>query len=702
MNPLKRWAAALVGAVMLAGTQMPAAAQAAPEDVPFTVDQGGYPLAASEFLAQASWVAPKPQLLKDGSPVAPDELVATGQTLRVFGIDAPGTPLDVPVVVIGDVTGTGQAGLGQITRIAQAMTGREPLEGIWLAAGDINGSGQIDLGDLVEAAQEFKAVTSAEEDIFQLVTVPAHTELLSADYTLNVPLHLNPGQPDIPYISTDTIGVVLGALLSEPDALDAPIAQLTDGQTVIYERPNGTTAWIDFETDTICVTDYDRFYSVPNSMADMLFFGLDTIGDENADYPALTRLPGSFRRAGNPVAVDLSEYGIDCVWDNGRGFIPLQTFSDLLLAPRGVQFAYNGRDCFLLETGQLGKLAEQYYAVEPGPRSAELAAFNYNELCLALDLYYGLADEHDIHDFDALFRQTGLRQQLLSSSAETADKALGTLVMGILADMHSSLLAPSPYAGADATIQSGALSPSIGQYASCDALFRQARAKAYPEGVPAYEEIGDTAYVTLDAFLGAGDPDDAVDFDYPALSDVPGIIREAQRQITRPDSPVRNVVLDLTCNGGGAAHQAVYAACWLLGAAECNLESTLTGAQTSVRFRADVNGDGNYAVDDSVSHLKCYCLISPVSFSAGTVVPALLKGTDVTLIGQPTSGGACAVMGLTTADGSVLTLSGPTRFCQRVNGSYYEVDRGITPDYPIAHVRDFYDRQALTEYIASL
>ena len=72
--------------------------------------------------------------------------------------------------------------------------------------------------------------------------------------------------------------------------------------------------------------------------------------------------------------------------------------------------------------------------------------------------------------------------------------------------------------------------------------------------VPGYMEIGDTAFVTVDNFLYSGNG-----IDYSALApdqlqfDTIGSIIYAHMKIAREDSPIRNVVLDLSLNNGGAA-----------------------------------------------------------------------------------------------------------------------------------------------------
>lgn len=57
------------------------------------------------------------------------------------------------IIVQGDVIGSGTMSLTQLVRLAQAFTGKEPLEGPYLLAGDIGGDGLITLSDLVAEAE---------------------------------------------------------------------------------------------------------------------------------------------------------------------------------------------------------------------------------------------------------------------------------------------------------------------------------------------------------------------------------------------------------------------------------------------------------------------------------------------------------------------------------------------------------------------
>ena len=194
----------------------------------------------------------------------------------------------------------------------------------------------------------------------------------------------------------------------------------------------------------------------------------------------------------------------------------------------------------------------------------------------------------------------------------------------------------------------------------------EAKAK-HPEASLPYYEVGDTAYISFDSFA-ATDGDVSGYADYYALSesgelpdDTVGIIAKAHRQITRENSPIKNVVLDLSNNGGGDAATALYTVAWFLGEAQISLTNTFTGAQTTSFFKADVNLDHQFDENDTLANrgLHFFCLISPSSFSCGNLVPWAFKADGrVTLLGRVSGGGSCAVQFTTTAWGTSYRISG--------------------------------------------
>ena len=170
--------------------------------------------------------------------------------------------------------------------------------------------------------------------------------------------------------------------------------------------------------------------------------------------------------------------------------------------------------------------------------------------------------------------------------------------------------------------------------------------------------------------------------------------------INRADSPIENVVLDLSCNGGGAADAAIFVVSWMLGYCDIHFTNPITNSFSTCTYKADVNLDGIFDNQDTISGLNLYCITSPASFSCGNMVPALLKESGrVTLMGGTSGGGSCVVHNVSTADGCLLSMSGSHNLSTVTNGSYYIIDRGIEPHVHFSKMESFYDRESLTEFI---
>ena len=157
-------------------------------------------------------------------------------------------------------------------------------------------------------------------------------------------------------------------------------------------------------------------------------------------------------------------------------------------------------------------------------------------------------------------------------------------------------------------------------------------------------------------------------------------------------------------NTGGDSSAAIFVISWLLGEADIALKDVFTGAETNAMYLADVNLDGEYNEDDTVgTGYKLYCLTSRTSFSCGSLVPAAcMSSGKVTLVGQTTGGGSCAILPCTTAAGAVFQISGPQQVSIIHNGSFYNTDSGITPHFWLDKPGSYYDRPALAEYLREL
>ena len=503
----------------------------------------------------------------------------------------------------------------------------------------------------------------------------------------------------VPYISMDT---VFGFL---QDLHDKNLYELEyDGEHAVFTR-TGTqlTCDFDFENDTITFFDYDAFLRA--EAGPIVNVGIPADGVTAPLYKEEEFYSND--RYGKVMTFDLSAYDIEIVHEGEGYYVPLQTVSDLILTYDGCFTLYNGEAVFLLPGSLDDELASIYYSVS-GTKDEGYARFDYNELCLALDSMYGLKEIHNISSFDEFFYECGIRNKLMGTDQTEADIALKSFIEYQLDDLHSKYNNRSYMSDEDTfeTETAQMRGPWKSRFFRSIEEFMDARDKAFPEGVPPYEEIGDTAYITFDHFTH---PNEEIDYmsepTEDELTDTIRLLQYSRDRILRQDSPVKNVVMDLSVNLGGDACAAAYVIAFYLGLGDLSLVNTMTGAAGTAAYTIDTNRDGKFTADDhlSLKGLNLYCLISPASFSSGNLVPNVYSTSPrVTLLGMTSGGGSCGVHPMSTAGGSIIQISGYRRISIFKNGSFYDIDRGATPDFGIAKIDDFYDREALTEYIDNL
>jgi len=463
----------------------------------------------------------------------------------------------------------------------------------------------------------------------------------------------------------------------------------------------------DFAKGTITFSDYDLFSSLPCAANGL---DMDPSSDLNANnqYEYLQRQSRKgFYRPGAKLVLTPKDYDIELYYQKDQGDLPLTMASDFFLATPMPTLAFNGESVFLFPgAGSYGDLSDTYYQVAPKALSTELAAFSYHELCLTLDHLYGLKKQHGISDFDTLFSQNGFKTDFLGTDPKTQDIDYEKLVYALRADFHSNFVGNSPFAGKDSTPARGEGMTTYGSpsYLAKVAAFKTvaaAQAPAFAEGCPIYQVIGDTAYVSFNAFTSASE-------DYYSkaptaeAADTFGICAYAHQQITN-NSAIKNVVLDLSANTGGDSRAALYTLAWFLGEAALSVQSAATGALATTLYRADLNLDHVFDEKDTLQGKNLFCLISPSSFSSGNLVPSFFKNSGkVTLLGQNSGGGACNIQPLVSATGTYLTISSQRTLVRVFNGSYEGIDQGVAPDYPISQISHFYNRTLLTSLVDSI
>ena len=571
---------------------------------------------------------------------------------------------------------------------------------------------------------------------------------------------------DVPYVALTEFLPVLAEMYNtrlkcddgSQISYELEIVRQQDSNSVfIVKRPDNGSIWfIQPGDDTMTFTNYNSFGHKPGTSAlvsvtdlpdlkqtfdyskivlDLMYAlkngedttklqimaagGIRAAEDPAAEHTLFVSSNKVYNRNGKPLTMDLGKYKIDIVSRGDECYLPLQTMSDVFFSLQYIYYVFNGEK--VIGDVYKGQLMDQAYEAKPADMSQEYALFNFHELCFVMDYFYGLKTEHRIDSFsDFLMLDAAAFAQLSGTDSIAFDAALTEILLQFFDDGHSAIIRNSWRSGLPEGIEFISMLANMGYStitkSGIGAKLTDIKKAAYPDGIPCYEEIGDTAFVTFDSFTVNRKPEEYYETELPDdPQDTIELMIHANRMVRREGSPVKNIVIDLSSNGGGNSDAAIAVASWFTGEARFSLLDTMTGAETITCYRTDLNlngialsdpegGSGTYDPGDTVAgQYNLYCLISPSSFSCANLVPAIFEQAGgIALIGQRTGGGSNVVFPASTASGMLFQMSGPLQITTYKNGSLYGVDTGVEPHIRLNKPESFYDREALVEMIHNL
>ena len=540
---------------------------------------------------------------------------------------------------------------------------------------------------------------------------------------VDYPVYYEAGVPDLPYVDVTEWAYMMNQLFADDSAPIFSTEKVDDDILLLNWLPGETSVFMSFANQRFVYEDFDKFATFKSTTLDVLSTnGYNPKTDQNDLFGHMINL--TTNRGGEAKVVDPKAYDVPMFYQDGKYLMPMHTvFAFFYCIENNMITLCNNQAIFIggpnlladeaqdPNTGetiyQKSDLCDLYYSTQATERSEQLAEFGLNELCMELDCFYGLKDAHQISSFSDMLFQTDLYPLLISPKAAVADAALQDLINIYMDDLHSSFKFKSYLTGFDTDLSPEMVGISTRSDSNVSRLYRSALGNYTKDGsLPPYEEIGDTAYVTFNSFTFRHNPPDYYQLDLndpESITDTISLVLYAHHQITRENSPVKNVVLDLSLNGGGTADAAVYVIGWFLGEAPITNVDTFSGAQSARMYSVDTNLDHRFTDDDCLLYkYNLYCLTSPYSFSCGNLVPWAFKANGaVTLVGRTTGGGSCVVLPMSSAWGTIFQISGFKRLAFVKNGSFYDVDQGVQPDIVLTKLSSFYDREKLTSILNS-
>jgi hypothetical protein len=518
--------------------------------------------------------------------------------------------------------------------------------------------------------------------------------------------------PDVPYIS-----------VSDFQSIVLPGSTMTVTHTGVgeYTLTNAdATAVVSINNDVFVSEDFEAFTNqmglLQPGMANVYYDGMPFVR-----YKGVTYTPAKVT-----TTLDMGKYGID-IHADGKGavYFPFATLADMYTDLFYHHTGFNGEKVVVntsVNEVNLSEIDPTYNEplLSKKARSESMAAFNYKELCFAMDHFYGYPGRVK---YNAQLKAKGLDKVLeedVENGPEIKQLLLSTSMgeyftgmMGLFAiyfDGHTSMEILSQAVGnerekyADLLAEFTrtqmahmnfqgmlleAVAPMMSMMQSSMAV-AQLRPAAYGQGVTYYKK-GNTAVCVFDSFNSRNEK---AWKDYyegkgpmPTVENTQGddmvIFLDALKKADA-DPEVKNLIIDISANGGGSADIVMAMTSLIMDKSYISQDNALTGQRAIVEYEVDRNFDGVFDEKDKDVHydLNFAVLTSGMSFSCGNLFPSILKDNGIPVMGETSGGGACAIQAMCTADGFCFQISS---FRARLNTLAGEnIDEGITPDIPIA------------------
>ena len=518
------------------------------------------------------------------------------------------------------------------------------------------------------------------------------------------------------------------------------------GDLYLLATRNGT-ATVDVKADYLHSTTYAGFVDLmwmtasdlaPNTMYD---------GSKYIKFVKLENV--STFKPTSGVRLDFGKYSIDLHDDGSNVYFPFATLADIYSDCNFHNAAYHD-DLVVVSTKldiyTINTIAPEY-AAKPYQRTdvtADMAKFRYQELCFVFDNLFGypgrtIMEQNGMAEkgFDAALDavQNGKVVKRLLQSTNNMDFAWGRMAMHYLIydGGHTSFGALSgvPKDIQDAYVKS-VLSASD-QYPEASNMYKEwvkedeersklekklgdLRTQAYGDVLYKANSAKTTGVIIINSFM---EMDEAAWNKYYASQKTDADWQELMKSYKKDvfigflyglaqakADGVKNLVLDITLNGGGS--------CDIVGADVALLrknrtvqfwsQDALEGNNKIATYFVDINFDGVFDEKDDTnpkfdcSGMRIGVLSSKVAFSCAHQFPTLMKDYGFPIMGERTDGGTCCIQVMQTADGQNFVIS--TYRDRSTDKNFANTDTGITPTEGYAFGYDhFYDLDFLTTLI---
>lgn len=480
-----------------------------------------------------------------------------------------------------------------------------------------------------------------------------------------------------------------------------------DGGVWEIANPNGTKILADPSAGKIEAADWARFQIPPLPYTTM-------VGVKDAPCGWTYYSEMVFEGTPAPVTFDFAKYGIALYADEEDVYLPLELLSTMFTDVACHFVLWNGEsvlkpvmDIENISLMPLGWYESRYMrALLTGKsrRKEDVIREDYAELCFTLDHFFGhpgtaildrgISEKGLDAALDDVPELASLKDRLKDPDMIEYMLALYDLFNIGLNDGHclhfglnTMALPEFPFPEVLKKVWDRAASllqnRSYFHNEITDAV-RKARAAAWGDDV--YRECGSTAVIRIDAFQSDNAGWEAY---YAGKGEIPmdavGITWTGLKRASENPS-IRNILFDLSANGGGSNDMLSYMIDLMFGDNVFRGYNVLTGQDEYAVLHSDKNLDGVFdEKDDEVKYDFNYAVLTTrASFSCGNLMPVLMQDHGAVLLGEPSGGGTCAIQISTLTNGGEYMMSSWLWALRDAKGE--SVEGGCKTDLPIARI----------------
>ncbi|QBF34621.1 hypothetical protein EG856_01630 [Mycoplasmopsis phocirhinis] len=379
------------------------------------------------------------------------------------------------------------------------------------------------------------------------------------------------------------------------------------------------------------------------------------------------------------ITFDLTESGLKFINKDNDVLIPLSIFNILFNSPNYYNLYFNGEYIYgvslYVEAGRPNYETIKTNKLNDATQTLKQREYNFNVLKFLMNNFYGLKDrkykdkkwEDTINQFD--------KDLFLSTNVQDNNQAIMNLIYSDLKDRHSSVPSLSFYNKPNVFPDVRAQNQNtvwLTSYLSTLLLQQQKQQYFTDQNLNARSSLfaayNTTAYIIPPAF--AVGTKRAIETENPS-ADTFILFKKSfeliEQNNQKPESTkIKNVVIDLSLNGGGLTAALYKALGFLTNKPITNIEvNKLNGDFSIQEYDVDSNADDNFEdLDSYEGKYKFYILTSVNTFSSANIMAGIAKQNNYAeIIGHKSGGGAFSILPVSLPDGTTVSISS-------VNGNY--------------------------------